>query len=99
MCLRKLKMRSTTFSRLKTKLLKNNSGSFKFLHNKINENGGITCPVSRSLFHCHKVLAHRQKAEANAVCFKPYDNSWMQPLTPAKKLALRKTKEEEVPWA
>ncbi len=28
----------------------------------------------------------------NAPCFKPYDNSWVQPLTPAQKLALREVK-------
>jgi len=34
-------------------------------------------------------------AVINASCFKPYDNSWIQPLTPAQKLALRELKAVE----
>jgi len=36
------------------------------------------------------------EAVINSSCFKPYDNSWVQPLTPAQKLALRKAKEAEL---
>jgi prolycopene isomerase len=32
------------------------------------------------------------EAVINASCFKPYDNSWVQALTPAQKLAMREIK-------